>query len=293
MNSGKVIIEAGANNTRLDKYLASARPGLGLRGARRLAKSGAVLVNGRAQGPAHKLVSGDMLEITDFPFPEAGGAYIAGRQGDYYFFHKPRGMHTTALAGSNNPSLEAVLPRLMGSSNAAGEIRLLQRLDRDTSGLICGAASLPAQKAYRQAEASDKVEKSYLALLEGEIRQAGYVKNLLDADNRKRVRVLGCEAPPGRWTLFEPLCIGAGVSLVRCTIKRGQRHQIRAHAAALGYPLSGDALYGQAASSPMLLICYAISFPGHSMAYLSPDAPVIQIFPKASGLLRSLISAPN
>lgn len=199
---------------------------------------------------------------------------LLARQGEYCFLYKPARLHSAALAGSNGSSLEACLPRLLPGE--AAEARLLQRLDYGTSGIICAALNEDAAKAFRRAEAAGRCEKRYLALLKGILPEPATARQALGTDGRRKSRVRADSSDSLRWTEFWPLHCWSGeeakraladllpgvadptpvaepltgLTLAACRICRGARHQIRAHAAALGYPLWGDELYGSGNPKP-------------------------------------------
>lgn len=224
---------------------------------------------------------------TPWPAQGAGSfAYLVTRQGDYCFLYKPAGLHSAALAGGSGLSLEALAPRLLAlelpdpmpdpmsdslfdslSGPRPGPI-LLQRLDHGTSGLVCVALDEAAAVAFRRAEAEGQCEKRYLALLDGLLNNSCTVRHGLDTDGRRVSRLLADTEDHSRWTEFQPLHVwrrearevlenlglapaaamaSRGLTLAACRIRRGARHQIRAHAAAMGLPLWGDALYGRVA----------------------------------------------
>ena len=277
-------IAARQDGQRLDQALAAFMPELGLRGRRRLLASGQLLLNGHPGAAACRVRAGDRLELIvrpplaehgpdHVPATDASGARFLGRQGDYAFFFKPAGLHSVALAGSNVPSLEACLSGLLPVSSAALSSGspppspcapvLLQRLDRGTSGIICAALSARAGQDFRAAECAGHGEKLYAALLCGVLDRAHCVRLGLDTAQRRKSRLLPPQDDACRWTEFWPLhcwrgrgaaavleglgCCAAGVealTLAACRIRRGARHQIRAHAASLGLPLWGDSLYG-------------------------------------------------
>lgn len=197
------------------------------------------------------------------------------RQGEFCFFYKPVGLHTAALTGGRGHSLESMLPQLMvgqgstetdpqddaGMSAEALSPQLMQRLDYGTSGIVCAALSPQAAKAFRLAEAAGRCEKRYIALLAGRLEEDFTVTFALRTDKRSKSRVLDRDAGCTRWTNFTPLHYfdgddlpqlaltkdsqfhRVGLTLVGCRIRRGARHQIRAHAAAVGHPLWNDPLY--------------------------------------------------
>jgi 23S rRNA pseudouridine1911/1915/1917 synthase len=203
--------------------------------------------------------------------PSIGGnARALERQGDFIFFCKPAAMHSVHLAGSAETSLETLLPSLAASLPQANtaqpeDLHLVQRLDYGTSGIVAAAAKPLAALHWRDMEDRGLCCKRYLALVCGALDTDITATAELDMAKRRHTKVLPSQAPALRHTQFTPLaqllpqeyaplCALAypqgsvpsanSLSLVGCTIHKGARHQIRAHAAAAGFPLWGDALYG-------------------------------------------------
>jgi 23S rRNA pseudouridine1911/1915/1917 synthase len=92
------------------------------------------------------------------------------------------------------------------------------------------------------------VQKVYLALLTGELHETALVDEPLGRDLgsaivAKQAVVRGAEGRPAV-TEFQPLARGGGWTLAKVVPRTGRQHQIRVHAAALGYPIIGDKLYG-------------------------------------------------
>ena len=225
---------------------------------------------------------------------------LLGIQGDLCFFFKPAGLHTAALVGGTAPSLEGMLPQLLRgrsahagrAENASGPAasslpQLLQRLDHGTSGLVCGAFSHEAADDFRRFEAGGHCEKRYVALLAGRLEEYFTVRRALRTDKRNKSRVLECDTGRTRWTEFLPLYYfdgpelnlpaftedsqfrRVGLTLAGCRIRRGARHQIRAHAASFGHPLWNDPLYGfaspdnESADSPVFFLHHGcLTLPG-------------------------------
>lgn len=257
---------------RLDRGLGRILPEIGLRGCRRLIAGGGVLLNGRAARAATRLREGDRLLIGreggERESPPTECPFLLDSQGEYRFFFKPAGLHSADLAGGAAQSLERLCSGLTGTDGG----RFLQRLDQGTSGIVAFASHDEAARRFRLAERAGQCEKRYVALLCGELRKPVTACFRLDAAGRRKVRVLSDEAPELRWTFFSPLYFFApdeamsliadmascfapdeaastGLTLSAAAIRLGVRHQIRAHAAALGHPLWGDDMYG-AASPP-------------------------------------------
>ena len=125
--------------------------------------------------------------------------------------------------------------------------RLCHRLDRETSGVVL-VSKRPATHAMLTTQFEDrKVEKEYLAILEGELPDAtGSIDAPIRLSTTSEVELQMTTAGDGLpcqtdWRVLE---VSGGRSLVKLRIHTGRQHQIRVHMAALGTPLVGDKLYG-------------------------------------------------
>ncbi len=274
----RLRVDCLMSGMRFDAMLRELFPDMGVRGWRRLINRKGVLVNGRPGNPGTTMHAGDVVEVVsgkaqNSRHGEVPQARLLGMLGGFYFFAKPALLHTVRVAGSGNPSLEEQLSHLIepvgrkdvdvGTSSVSAfhcsPIRLLQRLDYETSGIVAGAPSRESQACFRAFERTGCVSKRYVCLLEGELQDEVVVASRIVSEGagRGRVRVLEENDPdPSRQTLLRPLCdvtcgeLPFGVEgadrlmLVGVVIRRGSRHQIRAHAASFGHPLLGDGLYG-------------------------------------------------
>ena len=264
---------------------------LGLRARRRLCDRALVLVNGKPGIPGLKLRAGQ--EILILPDPENVGPpedapALVHKEGGLAALYKPAGMHTAALAGSLSPSLENLLGGLLPSEEEGYASRLLNRLDAPTSGLVLAACADEGERRWYRAERIGNTDKLYLALIEGQPLYDFTVARRLDTDTRNKTRVRHTDDPdPVRHTdvtLLSPLTAGeipglvesgdpdAPLMLVGCRIRKGARHQIRAHLAAAGHPLAGDGLYGAALCCPsgFLLHHGRVSLPEFTAFRLPP-----------------------
>ena len=123
------------------------------------------------------------------------------------------------------------------------------RLDRETSGLLVFTKSAEAARSLAVAFRERKVRKEYEALLRGmlerEVTAAAPVGRLDDTTRRFSygITATGKESV----TTFTPLasCPASGLTRVRAVPITGRIHQVRIHAAHIGHPILGDALYGE------------------------------------------------
>jgi 23S rRNA-/tRNA-specific pseudouridylate synthase len=187
----------------------------------------------------------------------------------YLAIYKPAGLPTNILEKSpGSPSLEKeVLAQ-------HPDVKLLHRLDPETSGLVLFAKSPEIFAQCREAWNTPRVEKTYLARVSPSdapaIKTPLTVRNPIghSAKSDRKMLVAPDLAPEKDWlrrirgqlqpaeTVFLESLDDRG--LFRIQIKTGVRHQIRVHAKYLGLPLLGDDRYGGAASSRLHLQCEGI-----------------------------------
>jgi 23S rRNA pseudouridine1911/1915/1917 synthase len=122
---------------------------------------------------------------------------------------------------------------------------LAGRLDKDTSGVVLVAKTAAIHAALQRTT----TEKDYLAVVHGRVNRArGEIAAALAVDPGDRRRMTGANGGAASLTLFERLdrvpAPGPAVSLLRCRLVTGRRHQIRVHLAEHGWPIVGDPVYG-------------------------------------------------
>ncbi len=270
-----VIVPDELHGARLDQALVLLLPGASLRQRRRAWEHGQVLVDGKARAKGFCVASGQRIELRPSASAEsvAEGARVLEVQGGYAALFKPGGLHSAAIAGRDNASLERLLPQLLPGENAV----LLNRLDRLTSGIVLAALNEEAARRYSELEEAGQVTKEYAALVHGCLEWPVTVKNALDTDNTKTTKVLPREdESPLRWTRAEPVDYDEArdLTLLKVIIHKGARHQIRAHLAHVLLPIVGDPLYGRGEEGGLRLHHARLEFPGFSVGIEAAWSPV-------------------
>lgn len=163
-------------------------------------------------------------------------------------FNKPAGLAVQGGAGVSR-SLEDLLGAFAKSNGKRP--RLVHRLDRDTSGVIVAARTKPAAAALSEAFAGRTAKKTYLAIVCGGAPEPrkGAITLPLKKSSRRGLDIveIAREGEPGALlalTRYETLSATADAALLELAPETGRMHQLRAHLAAIGHPIAGDAKYG-------------------------------------------------
>jgi len=147
--------------------------------------------------------------------------------------------------------------------NLKRKIRPVNRLDKNTSGIVIFAKNEYIQECLVKQMKSGTYEKIYLALVDGIIDKE---KQIIDAPiARKEDSIIErCVSSTGYTaiTIIELLKSFYDYSLIRCTLKTGRTHQIRVHTSYIGHPILGDDLYGKKSDeiNRQALHAYKINF---------------------------------
>jgi 23S rRNA pseudouridine1911/1915/1917 synthase len=260
------------DRTRLDRFLVRHLPGCSRRAARNAISAGAVSVNGRAGRKGQTLQVGDLVRIDRAVFERQPDAQPDLAVPLLYVdeamiaVDKPAGMPTVALHADDRDTVANYLygryAELRSVGGAMFEAGLVHRLDTATSGVLIAARTQAAWQSLRAQFRAHQVGKLYLAIVAGVVPRRGVVAAPI-AQRRRRMSVSASSRPdPAReqarpaLTRYRPLRHGRAATLLGVQIPTGVRHQIRAHLAAIGHPVLGDTLYGEAAATmaPRLLL---------------------------------------
>lgn len=184
---------------------------------------------------------------------------------DLLIVNKPSGLPCHPGRGHYCDHLGYQVQRYCAANGEAGTVRMIGRLDKDTSGAVVFAKhQIASAKLWKQRE-SGILQKKYLALVHGSPEQTSFTISLpignAEEKNRMKISESGKHAVTECKVLKEFIRgsreegwreqqrgkekeTDAVISLVQCSLQTGRTHQIRVHMAAVGHPVLGDPFYG-------------------------------------------------
>lgn len=246
---------SSADGMRLDQVLALLCPTLSRSLFQLWIRRGDVQVNGKVAAPSLRVCRDDRIELETLlpPNPEDlqhhdAGLRLVHEEEDFLVVDKPPGQ-LVHQAGRvfHGTLLGQVQQYLEERGRDPEQARLVNRIDRETSGLVLIGLSADTQRALSMALERRDVDKTYLALCHGCPSPAhGHWRQPIgpgdDGTPKRRIRADGQPCH----TEYRVCEERHGVSLLQITLHTGRQHQIRLHAAHNGHPLLGDWIYGQA-----------------------------------------------
>ena len=251
----KLTTQASDAGKRLDRLLQERFPEYSRTRLQEWIRGGQVRVDDGTEKPSYVLRGGETVDVEPVapaPLraePEAIPLDILYEDDDVVAVNKPAGMVVHAGAGCRSGTLvNALLHRFKTLSGLSGELRpgIVHRLDRYTSGVILVARHDAAHRRLAEQFAGRQVEKLYIALVHGAVKQEqGRIEKPIARDPVRRVRMTA-RLGRGRTALtqYRVLKRFRRFTLLEVRIGTGRTHQIRVHMAGMGHPVVGDRLYG-------------------------------------------------
>ena len=217
-------------------------------------KENGIVLNGRRVVVTEVLSSGDVLELavedaergenirqTEMPLA------ILFEDDRYIAVNKPPALPTHPSLYHYDDTLANGLAWYFAKKGRPFVFRTVNRLDRDTSGVVLVSKDKDASAKMNRLIAARKADKRYIALVDGDVAEDhGFIeKNIARAEESiilRRVCKSGGEYALTEYTVLERK---NGKTLLCATPHTGRTHQLRVHFAYLGHPIEGDDLYGE------------------------------------------------
>ncbi len=251
-----ITIDRSLPAERLDSWLRTKFPAVSRGWIQRLMEEGHIRVNGHMVKPTHTPRAGEQVEVH---WPEARPAEaqpepipldILYEDEALVVLNKPAGLVVHPASGHETRTLvNALLHHCRGQLSGIGGVArpgIVHRLDKGTSGCMLAAKTDATHLALSAQFASRKVEKTYQAIVCGEMaRDRGEIRAAIARHSSHR-KCMAVDEAFGReaHTSYRVLERLNGATLAEAHLHTGRTHQIRVHFKFLGYPLVGDDTYG-------------------------------------------------
>lgn len=250
-----------------------------------------IVVNGRTRRVTCILKENDILEIG---LKDAGSAYldpgefttppeILYEDEDILAVNKKPGIVCHPSPGHYCDTVANQVAAYCRMKNENWTIRLIGRLDRDTSGILIFAKNSETAAMLTRQREEGEIEKLYLAVCDSLIENdAGKIECKIARDEEKLGKMKISEDGKEAATYYKVLQRTDTKTLIGVRIEHGRTHQIRIHMASIGHPLEGDCFYGNGISDKDYAMLHAYKssfiqpFTGEHIEITAPLPPKIK-----------------
>jgi 23S rRNA pseudouridine1911/1915/1917 synthase len=251
----------GSSERPLDRALRELYPGASWNQLRRVIQSGKVRLNDHVcLEPTARVYPGDSIAVAmSTPRAHAGPPGLdAGAlrylDAELVVVDKPAGL--SSVTHEDEPQAlitetEKLLRRQARRVESLAPLGVVHRLDKQTSGLLVFARTLPAKRHLKQQFRFHTAQRTYLAIAHGRVRSHTFSSRLV-ADRGDGLRGSTKNPRLGRAavTHVRLLAASAKASFIECRLETGRTHQIRIHLSEAGHPLVGERVYARGLHQP-------------------------------------------
>jgi len=255
------------DNSRLDRFVRRLVPGLAQGSIERMVRTGLIRVDGAKAKTNSRLVTGQILrlppDLQAIPQKQPSAPKIVAsaslqKQFDDMFLAEGRGWlalnKPSGLAVQGGTSIATHVDGMLQAlaTDTGGRLRLVHRIDKDTSGVLLLAKTIESARALTEAFQRHQIEKTYLAVVMGMPPESGKIRAPIrklpgKSGDKMAVDKDGQEAT----TLYQRIDhAGRKLSLMALRPLSGRTHQLRVHMQHLGTPICGDGKYCGEAAHP-------------------------------------------
>jgi 23S rRNA pseudouridine1911/1915/1917 synthase len=246
----KLQIPADSAGQRLDQALAQLLPDYSRSRLKGWIESGEIRVDGEIRRPRDKVFGGEtvlvdaLLETEVAAEAQAIPLEIVHQDKHVFVVNKPAGLVVHPGAGNPDQTLQnallAVDPKLAELPRAG----IVHRLDKETSGLLIIARTLPAHTELVRMLEERAIHREYEAICKGVMTAGGTIDAPIDRHPVDRVKMAVRQGGRDSVTHYRVIKRYRANTHVRVQLETGRTHQIRVHLTHAGYPIVGDRVYG-------------------------------------------------
>ncbi|OGT44834.1 MAG: RNA pseudouridine synthase [Gammaproteobacteria bacterium RIFCSPHIGHO2_12_FULL_38_11] len=253
-----IIPEALANH-RLDVVLSQLFPDYSRSQIQHWIKAGSVLVDSKIiQKPRHAVLTGQNIQI-DVELPEQTECKAQAIPLDIIYedeslivINKSVGLIVHPGAGNPDNTLVNALLHYAPELSLIPRAGVIHRLDKDTSGLLVIARTLPVHNRLIKDMQARKIHREYRAIVQGRMISGGTVDMPMARHPNNRLKMAVVNSGKEAVTHYRVLERFAEHTLLNVQLETGRTHQIRVHLAHIKYPIVGDATYARQRQFPKL-----------------------------------------
>lgn len=219
-------------------------------------RGGQILVNQEEKTVRHPLQIGDEIQVF-FPLEEPSEQItpchtpldIVYEDAELLIINKPANLATIPSYLHQADSIASRIVAYFQQQKLASTVHIVNRLDRDTSGLMCVAKHSYVHFLMSEMQKKHLINRQYEAFVEGEVLQdqgevIAPIARKGDSIIERMVSDEGQFAHTEYHVVERFELDGKPITHIRLKLHTGRTHQIRVHMASIGHPLLGDELYG-------------------------------------------------
>ncbi|MGD7036917.1 23S rRNA pseudouridine(1911/1915/1917) synthase RluD [Methylotuvimicrobium buryatense] len=213
-------------------------------------KAGRVVVNGAQLKAKDKVEGGEFIELDAEAEvvleceAEAIPLDIVYEDESLLIINKPAGLVVHPAVGNWTGTLQNALLNHVPSLETLPRAGIVHRIDKETSGLLMVAKTLPAHNSLVKQLQERSIEREYLAITKGRIIAGATIDEPIGRHPTDRKRYAIRQAGKDAVTHYRVVERFARHTLIRVKLETGRTHQIRVHMAHVHFPLVGDPVYG-------------------------------------------------
>ena len=255
-NTLHAVVPAEAAGRRFDAVLAELFPDFSRSRLANWIKSGDALLDGEVARPRDSVRGGESvsliaeLGVETVALPQDIPLDVLYEDDAVIVINKPVGMVVHPGAGNPDGTLVNALLYRDPTVNTMPRAGIVHRLDKDTSGVMVIARTLPAQTKLVEMLSERDVHRQYLAVVAGPMVSGGTADFAIDRHPRDRIRMAVREDGRDAVTHYRLRERYRAHTALECRLETGRTHQIRVHMQHIKHPIIGDSLYGGALKLP-------------------------------------------
>ncbi len=253
-----ITIGADDAGQRLDRYLKTQQK-ISYHAVQKFLRTGRIRVNKKRKSADYRLLLGDIISLPEMISKQESSAsqpqahqhsvpkdLVMGQNQDFLWLNKPAGLASQGGSGLRT-NLDAMLPLL--NPKGGSKLRLVHRLDKDTSGVMIIAMNREAATLASAAFADKQIQKYYLAIISGRLpKKSGVIDMPLKRDAQKVSADPSGEPAISHYHLLANN--DKDDALVMLMPVTGRTHQLRVHMNHIGAMIIGDKKYPLQTVSP-------------------------------------------